>query len=109
MTGNKFRARADEWFKAADAVADPDGKLAHLDLAQRWLRLGNQLDEMGAETRCDTPLVPLQPDARLPPSANVTPTVPCKSEVFRRLASNAARYATADATLAESPETPRET
>ena len=42
-------------------MADPDRKLAHLDLAHRWLRLAAQLDEMDAETRRHTPLVPLQP------------------------------------------------
>jgi hypothetical protein len=61
MTGDKFRARADECFKAAHAVADPDRKLAHLDLAERWLRLAAQIDKMDAETRRDTPLAPLQP------------------------------------------------
>ena len=60
MTGNKFRARADECFKAADAVADPDRKLAHLDLAERWLRLAAQIDKMDADAQCNTLLVPSQ-------------------------------------------------
>jgi hypothetical protein len=58
MTGNKFRTRADECIRAAAATADPEGKLAHLDLAQRWLRLAAELDDMHAQTPCDAPLVP---------------------------------------------------
>jgi hypothetical protein len=60
MTGNKYRARADECLKAADSMADPQRKLAHFDLAQRWLRLAAQLDERDAETHGDALLVPLQ-------------------------------------------------
>jgi hypothetical protein len=60
MTGNRFRARADKCFRAANSVADPERKLAHLDLADRWLRLATQIDKMDAETRHGTPLVPLQ-------------------------------------------------
>jgi hypothetical protein len=59
MTGSKYRARADECFKAAELMADPQRKHAHLDLAQRWLRLAAQI-EMNAERRCDAPLVPSQ-------------------------------------------------
>jgi len=44
MTGDKFRARADESIKAAHAVADPVRKLALMDVAQRWLRLAAQID-----------------------------------------------------------------
>jgi hypothetical protein len=50
MTGNKYRARADECFEVPDLMADPQRKLAHLDLARRRLRLAAQLDEMDAET-----------------------------------------------------------
>jgi hypothetical protein len=60
ITGNRFRVRADECLRAANSMADPERKLAHLDLAQRWLRLATQIDKMDAETRHDTPLVPLQ-------------------------------------------------
>jgi hypothetical protein len=35
-----------ESFKAADSTANPERKLAHLDLAHRWLRLATQVDEM---------------------------------------------------------------
>jgi hypothetical protein len=49
MTGNRFRARADECIRAANSMADPERKLAHLDLAQRWLRLAIQIDKMDAE------------------------------------------------------------
>jgi len=57
MTGNRFRARADKCFRAANSVADPERKLAHLDLADRWLRLATQIDKMDAETRHETPRV----------------------------------------------------
>ena len=40
-------------------MADPEGKLVHLDLAKRWLRLAAQIEEMDAETRSDSSLVPL--------------------------------------------------
>jgi len=43
MTSNRFRARADKCFSAANSMADPERKLAHLDLAQRWLRLAIQM------------------------------------------------------------------
>jgi hypothetical protein len=49
MTGDKFRARADGYIKAARAVTDPVHKLALVDVAQRWLRLAAQID--GAATR----------------------------------------------------------
>jgi hypothetical protein len=39
-------------------MADPEGKLVHLDLAKRWLRLAAQIEETDTETRCDAPLVP---------------------------------------------------
>jgi hypothetical protein len=57
MTGDRFRARADKCFRAANSVADPERKLAHLDLADRWLRLATQIDKMDAETRHETPRV----------------------------------------------------
>jgi hypothetical protein len=44
MTGDKFRARADGYTKAARAVTDPVHKLALMDIAQRWLRLAAQID-----------------------------------------------------------------
>jgi hypothetical protein len=60
MTGNRFRVRADECLRAANSMADPERKLAHLDLAQRWLRLAAQIDKIDAAARCVAPLVPLQ-------------------------------------------------
>src|SRR2546427_12307875 len=44
MTGDKFRARADRYIKAARAVTAPVHKLALVDVAQRWLRLAAQID-----------------------------------------------------------------
>jgi len=44
MTGDKFRARADEYIKVAHSIADPVRKLALMDIAQRWLRLAAQID-----------------------------------------------------------------
>ena len=44
MTGDKFRARAEEYIKAAHSVPDPVCKLALMDIAQRWLRLAAQID-----------------------------------------------------------------
>jgi hypothetical protein len=38
ITGNKFRARADECLREADSMTDPERKLVHLDLARRWMR-----------------------------------------------------------------------
>jgi hypothetical protein len=49
MTGNKFRPRADECIRAANSMADPEPKLAHLDLAERWLRLATQIDKTDAD------------------------------------------------------------
>jgi hypothetical protein len=60
ITGNKFRARADECLREADSMTDPERKLVHLDLARRWMRLAAQIDKRDAEPRCGTPLVPLQ-------------------------------------------------
>jgi hypothetical protein len=60
MTGNRFRVRADECLRAANSMADPERKLAHLDLAYRWLRLATEIDKMNAELPSETPLVPLQ-------------------------------------------------
>jgi hypothetical protein len=67
VTGNKYRARADECFKVADSMADPQRKLAHLDLAQRWLRLAAQI-EMNAETPDDASPEPSQADTHNPES-----------------------------------------
>jgi hypothetical protein len=66
MTGNKFRARADECFKAANSMADPERKLMHLDLAERWLRLAAQIEETDAATRCDASPSPYS--SRIPPT-----------------------------------------
>jgi hypothetical protein len=63
INGSKFRARGDEHLRAADSVTDPERKLAHLDLAHRWLRLASQIDELDGETTGDAPLVPSQAGA----------------------------------------------
>jgi hypothetical protein len=60
ITGNKFRARADKCLREAHSMADPERKLAHLDLAQRWLRLATQIDSMDVESSSNTRLVPTQ-------------------------------------------------
>jgi hypothetical protein len=44
MTGSKYHALANECFKAADSTVDPEGKLAQLVQAQRWLRLATDID-----------------------------------------------------------------
>ena len=44
MTGDKFRARAGVYIKAARAAIDPVHKLALMDVAQGWLRLAAQKD-----------------------------------------------------------------
>jgi hypothetical protein len=67
VTGDKYRARADECFKVAASMTDSQRKLAQLDLAQRWLRLAAQI-EMNAETRDDYPRVPSQADNHQLPS-----------------------------------------
>lgn len=45
MTGHRYRALANKCFMAADAMADPESKLAQLVLAQRWLRLADEIDQ----------------------------------------------------------------
>ena len=44
MTGDKFRARGNEYIKAANSVVDPVRKIALMDVAARWLRLAAQID-----------------------------------------------------------------
>jgi hypothetical protein len=61
MTGNKFRARADDCLREAKSAADPERRFAHLDLAQRWLRLAAQIDKIDPAAQCAAPLVPLVP------------------------------------------------
>jgi hypothetical protein len=60
MTGNRFRVRADQCLRAANSIADPERKLAQLDLANRWLRLAAQIDKIDPAAGCAAPLVPLQ-------------------------------------------------
>jgi hypothetical protein len=60
MTSAKFRARADECLRKANSAVDPERKLAHLDLAERWLRLAAEIDKRNTVARCDAPLVRLQ-------------------------------------------------
>jgi hypothetical protein len=43
MTGDKFRARADEYIKAAHSAADPVRKLTLMDIGQRWRRLAAKI------------------------------------------------------------------
>ena len=59
MTGNRFRVRADQCLRAANSIADPERKVAQLDLANRWLRLAAQIDKTDAGARYVDPLVPL--------------------------------------------------
>jgi hypothetical protein len=42
------------------SLADPERRFAHLDLAQRWLRLAAQIDKIDPAAQCAAPLVPLQ-------------------------------------------------
>jgi hypothetical protein len=44
--GDEYRARARECTDAADHAADPERRLSLLELAQRWLVLADQADEM---------------------------------------------------------------
>ena len=61
MTGDRFRARADECINAAHAVTDPVRKLALMDVAQRWLRLAAQIDgEQTQRRRLDHSFGPTQ-------------------------------------------------
>jgi hypothetical protein len=60
MTGNRFRVRADQCLRAANSVADPERKVAELDLANRWLRLAAQIDKTDGGARYVAPLLPLQ-------------------------------------------------
>jgi hypothetical protein len=48
--GDEYRARARECTDAAAHAADPERRLSLLELAQRWLVLADQADEM-ARTR----------------------------------------------------------
>jgi hypothetical protein len=64
MTGNQFRLRADECYRAANSITDPERKLAQFDLAERWLRLATQLDEMDAKTQHDTPQSHCRPETK---------------------------------------------
>ena len=51
ITSDKFRARADDCLKEANSAVDPERRLAHLDLAERWLRLAIQIDKNNALRR----------------------------------------------------------
>jgi hypothetical protein len=44
MTGDKFRARGDQYIKTANSVADPVRKFALMDIGSRWLRLAAKID-----------------------------------------------------------------
>jgi len=55
MTGDKFRAQANECLKAADSLADPERKLVQLDLAHRWLRLAAEVDSASRGIRHSSP------------------------------------------------------
>ncbi len=59
MTGDKFRAQADECLKAARSMADPERKLVQLDLAHRWLRLAAEVDSASRGIRHLSPNDPL--------------------------------------------------
>ncbi len=46
LSGNEYRQRANECIAAADRVAEPERKVGLLELAQRWLRLAFQVDQI---------------------------------------------------------------
>jgi len=46
LSGNEYRQRANECIAAADRVAEPERKVGLLELAQRWLRLAVQVDQI---------------------------------------------------------------
>jgi hypothetical protein len=47
MFSSSCRARATECIEAAGAIASPERKIVFLELAQRWLDLGSNLDAIG--------------------------------------------------------------
>ncbi len=47
MTGDQYRARANECIAAAAQVSDPERKISLLELARRWLRLAFRVDKIG--------------------------------------------------------------
>jgi len=47
MTGDQYRAQANECIAAADQATDPKRKISLLQLAQRWLRLAFQVEKIG--------------------------------------------------------------
>jgi hypothetical protein len=46
LSGDEYRQRANECIAAADRVAEPERKVGLLELAQRWLRLAFQVDQI---------------------------------------------------------------
>jgi hypothetical protein len=60
ITGIKFRKRADDCLREANSVADPERRLAHLDLAERWLQLAAQIDKINTLAQSDAPIAPSQ-------------------------------------------------
>ncbi len=46
LSGNEYRQRANECIAAADRVAEPERKVGLLELAQRWLRLAFEPDNL---------------------------------------------------------------
>ena len=72
MTGNRFRVRADQCLRAANSVADPERKVAELDLANRWLRLAAQIDKTDAGARYVGPFVVSDNGAPTNPKLRIT-------------------------------------
>ena len=50
-TGDEYRSRANECIAAADNVTEPERKVSLLELAQRWLRLAFQVEQIGDQKR----------------------------------------------------------
>jgi hypothetical protein len=49
-SGDHYRARARECIEAADRTSEPERKLTLLELAQRWMRLAEQVDTIRDES-----------------------------------------------------------
>ena len=78
MTGDKFRARADRYIKAARAVTDPVHKLALVDVAQRWLRLAAQIDgaAIHASRNSEAPATQVRSALARPPAIVISSAAP---------------------------------
>ena len=64
MSGDEYRALADECLEAADRSSDPGRKVLRLELARRWLRLAQQTHNRRTwgdrgDALIDVPVVPV--------------------------------------------------